>query len=171
MSVAQVKRMLDKIEELGLVSRDTEVGKSTTYTLLEPEKRHLDEEDVENLAPTDPAPTELPPSSTRATPQLPQSYKGTNINELKEGSTPVHKKYSSIDDVTVEDCNDISANYHVSVGFVQLQLEKLRNYCESKGKRYKNYKSALRNFVIGDMQRQIERRSNDPKSGIDARGV
>lgn len=82
-----------------------------------------------------------------------------------------HKKYSSIKDIKEEDILQISTKYHVSVGFVKLQLEKLRNYCKAKGRRYKNYKSALRNFVLGDMQRQIERKQNDRYRPVDARNI
>jgi len=79
------------------------------------------------------------------------------------------KKYSSIKDIQKADLIEIAEKYKVNLGFVELQLEKLRNYCESYNKRYKNYKSALRNFVLGDMQRQVERRQDDSKRGIDAR--
>jgi len=52
-----------------------------------------------------------------------------------------------------------------------LQFEKLQNYCVAKGRRYKNYRRALMNFVLSDVQRNIERKANDQKSGIDARGI
>lgn len=78
------------------------------------------------------------------------------------------KKYSSLKDISEADILQIATEYKVSVGFVRLQLEKVRNYCSSKGKVYKNYKSALRNFVLGDMQRNIERSAYDNKRGIDA---
>ena len=82
------------------------------------------------------------------------------------------KKYSSIKDITEEDMLEIASSYKVGLGFVKLQYEKMRNYCESKGKVYKNYKSALRNFVLGDMQRVVERRAaTNDKRGVDARNV
>ena len=65
--------------------------------------------------------------------------------------------YTKITDITEKDLIEISEHYHVSLAFVKFQLEKLNNYCESKGRIYKNYKSALRNFVLGDMQREIQR--------------
>ena len=81
-------------------------------------------------------------------------------------------KYSSINEITEEDLVEIAEKYHVPLGFVKLKLETLKNYCEAKGRRYKNYKSALRNFVLTDMQRQVERRQGDPtKRGIDARHI
>ena len=82
------------------------------------------------------------------------------------------KKYSSIKEVGDGDIQEIANSYKVSPGFVKLQFEKLKNYCESKGKVYKNYKAALRNFVLGEMQRAVERRFPDAtKRGVDARRV
>ena len=54
---------------------------------------------------------------------------------------------------------------------IRLLIEKLTNYCEAKGRVYKNYKSALRNFVLGDMQKQVERSANDKYRGVDATNV
>lgn len=65
--------------------------------------------------------------------------------------------YTSLKDIKDSDLEEIAMKYQVSLGFVKLQYEKLANYCESKGRKYKNYKAALRNFVLGDMQRNIER--------------
>jgi len=79
------------------------------------------------------------------------------------------KKYSSLKDINDDDIEELSKQYHTSVGFVRLKLETLKNYCESKGKTYKNYKSALRNFILGDMQREIQH----PRKGgvIDATNI
>jgi len=92
-------------------------------------------------------------------------------NQIEKKNILKRKKHSSIKDIGEEDLVEISEKYHVSLGFVKLKLETLVNYCESKGKRYKNYKSALRNFVLSDMQRQIERKQNDKYAPIDARHV
>jgi len=82
-----------------------------------------------------------------------------------------HKKYSSIRDIKPLDLQEIADRYKVSVGFVGLQFEKLKNYCESRGRRYKNYKSALRNFVLSSMQRSIEERRDNRYRAVDARNV
>lgn len=71
------------------------------------------------------------------------------------------RKFSSLKDITPDVISKIAEDYKVSPGFVSLQFEKLKNYCSSKGKTYKNYASALRNFVLKDMQRIIEK----PKKG------
>ncbi len=176
MSVRQVKNMADRCEELGLVSREIAEGKYTVYTLLEPKYKHL-EENEELLHDMHSCTTDTPPLHTMQGTPAPGADKGTNKG-TKEGTKDIstvekisHKKFSSIDDICVEDCQEISEKYHVPVGFVQLQLEKMRNWCDAKGKKYKNYRQALANWVLMDAQRQVERRNNDPKSGIDARGV
>lgn len=83
--------------------------------------------------------------------------------------------FSNIKDVTTDDVQEIAEKYKVSVGFVTLQLEKMENWCKAKGKRYKDYKHALRNWVLMDMQRHVERtteRSKDDKyRPVDGRNV
>ena len=97
--------------------------------------------------------------------------KTINNKEKTINKGVVKGKHSSIKNITEQDILEIAERYKVSVGFVKLKLETLRNYCESKGKRYKNYKSALRNFVLGDIQKNIERGQNDTKRGVDARNI
>lgn len=70
---------------------------------------------------------------------------------------PTKKTPLKLEDITEMELQEIASSYKVSLGFVKLQLEKLTNYCASSGKRYKDYKAALRNFVLGDMQKQIEK--------------
>lgn len=98
--------------------------------------------------------------------------KPTNVNQLNKSSNVINKRYSSLDDVSDEDVRDIATQYKVPEGLVRLQLEALRNYCSAKGKRYKNYKAALRNFVLREAKSQIERRDiYGSKRGIDATGI
>lgn len=106
--------------------------------------------------------------------QVTQSHPNNinNISMYKKNSekklSVKKKKYSSLKDITKQDIEDIAEHYNVDPSFVALKFESLKNYCESKGKRYKNYKSALRNFVLGDISKKAERRANDKKKGIDA---
>jgi len=82
------------------------------------------------------------------------------------------QKYSSIEDITEEDLIEISEKYHTPVGFVKLQLEKLRNWCEAKGKTYKDYKKALMNWVLNDVQRMSEDERHFGNRGVvDARHI
>lgn len=87
-------------------------------------------------------------------------------NEIKK----VNRRYESIENVLEEDIKEIANQYKVPEGLVRLQLEALRNYCSAKGKRYKDYKAALKNFVIRDAERRIEKSYGDPtKRATDAR--
>lgn len=79
-----------------------------------------------------------------------------NNNQYNNIDRVVKGKYSSLKSIEEKDLLEISEKYKVSLGFVKLKFETLKNYCESKGRRYKNYKSALRNFVLGDIQKAIE---------------
>lgn len=86
--------------------------------------------------------------------------------ESKEKESKVNKisivpaKYSSIKDITEIDIEEIAEKYKVPIGFVRLQLEKMSNWSESKGKTYRNYRKGLMNWVLRDMQKQVERRIN-----------
>lgn len=79
----------------------------------------------------------------------------TKIKKVQENKTPLKRKtssFSSIKDITPEVLQDLAAYCHTSTNMVTVQFEKLKNYCEAHGKRYKNYKAALRNFVISEIQ-------------------
>jgi hypothetical protein len=96
----------------------------------------------------------------------------TNVIHLNNSSNVINKKYSSIEDISEEDIQEISSEYKVPEGLVRLQLETLRNYCASKGKEYKDYKAALRSFVIREAKSELERRVlHGNKRGIDARDL
>lgn len=74
--------------------------------------------------------------------------------------------------ITEEDISQIATQYHTSIGYVKLQLEKLRNYAPNKkGKPYSDYKAALRNFVLLSMERAIEKKQEDKYAPIDARHI
>lgn len=59
----------------------------------------------------------------------------------------IQKKYTSIKNLTEKDFEEISNDYGVTIQFVRSKFEDLQNYCGAKGKKYSNYKLALRNFV------------------------
>ncbi len=81
MSVRQVKNMVDRCENLGLITREIAEGKYTIYTLLEPENKHLDKA-LHSMHPctTDPSPLH----SVQDTP-APGADKGTKEG-TKEGT-------------------------------------------------------------------------------------
>lgn len=101
-------------------------------------------------------------------------FKENIINNSKQVIPPIvpPSKFSTLESITEDDLIEISATYKVPYAFVSLQFEVLTNYCESSGKKYKNYKSALKNFVLRDMKKHVERMQGDPtKRGIDARDL
>lgn len=82
------------------------------------------------------------------------------------------KKRTQIEEITTEDMVEIANQYKVSLGFVQFEYESLVNYCEAKGRRYKNYKAALKNFVLRHMRQTAERRTEgNVRPTVDARGL
>jgi len=94
-----------------------------------------------------------------------------NNNNNKEKNIIKKEKYP-LSAITEDDISQIAIQYHTSIGYVKLQLEKLRNYAPNKkGKPYSDYKAALRNFVLLSMERAIEKKQEDKYAPIDARNV
>lgn len=168
-----IRRGLKTLIEYNLVKKEAKRSKKgrflhNTYTLTNKNEW----KDI-SIAPTglrsSIAPTGNIHSPHRA---IKDTHNKDTHNNKKKNIIKRKRKYSSIKEITEEDLIEIANRYKVSVGFVSLQLEKLKNYCSSSGRRYKNYKSALRNFVLGDLQRRAERQyPDDNKRGIDARNV
>lgn len=68
----------------------------------------------------------------------PNNHKSEIINK---------KSYSDIGSINQELCNEVAKEYSVSVRAVTSLSEDLKLYCQSKGKKYANYKAALQNWV------------------------
>ncbi len=81
-------------------------------------------------------------------------YKDNNNKDIYKD-----KKYSSLSHLTEKEFSLLSEKFQVPVSFVLSKLEDLTNYCEAKGKRYKNYFAALTNFVKKDSI-QIRKEAN-----------
>jgi hypothetical protein len=47
----------------------------------------------------------------------------------------------------VDDVKEMAQKYSVSEEFVKARAEDVIDYCEAKGKTYRDYKAALRNFI------------------------
>ena len=86
-------------------------------------------------------------------------------------ATAKKKKYSSLDDLTEKDFVEIAERYKVPPAFVKIQFEKMVNWIEAKGKRYKNYKRALMNWVLKEAESKVERSQNGKYRAVDARNV
>jgi LEA14-like dessication related protein len=94
------------------------------------------------------------------------------INNKEKKIVIVKKEKYPLSAITEQDISEIANQYHTSIGYVKLQLEKLRNYAPNKkGKPYSDYKAALRNFVLLSMERAIEKKQEDKYAPIDARNV
>lgn len=61
----------------------------------------------------------------------------------------------------LEELEEIATRYGVPLAFVKFQLETLQNYIASSGKVYKDPKAALRNFVLRDMKKTLERKQTN----------
>lgn len=73
----------------------------------------------------------------------------------------------SPDDLTEEVCKKIAEDYKLPFAFVMSKADDLRNYCEAKGKSYKNYPAALRNWVKRDAERMVIA-TRMPSKSVDA---
>lgn len=58
-----------------------------------------------------------------------------------------------VEGITTEQAQEIATKYDTSEAQVRKSADDLVNYCKAKGKRYKNYKAALINFVKSDIAR------------------
>jgi hypothetical protein len=54
------------------------------------------------------------------------------------------------ENLLLEDLEEIAVQYQVPIAFVQSKYDDMLNWCKAKGKRYKDYKAALRNWVKTD---------------------
>ena len=76
------------------------------------------------------------------------------------------KKNSSIKSITDIEINEIAEKYNVPIPFVHSKYDDLINYCESKGKRYKNYYAALCNWVKQDAMKIRKEAEHGSKSKV-----
>jgi hypothetical protein len=67
--------------------------------------------------------------------------------------------YSSINflkNIPPNDLKELTERYSVSASFVKGRADDVIDYCEAKGKIYKNYKAALRNFIKSHLEKHPE---------------
>jgi len=80
----------------------------------------------------------------------------TNKGEKEIVKRKGGKKYSSLKDLTEKDFLEIAEKYDVSVKFVRVIFDRMENWIYAKGRRYKNYKRALMNWVSSSKERLLE---------------
>lgn len=68
--------------------------------------------------------------------------------------------------LTQEDFQEIAENYQVPLGFVLSKWDDIQNYCASTGKKYKDYKATLRNWVKKDSMQIRKEEHGKSKIGI-----
>lgn len=77
-----------------------------------------------------------------------------------------NKKYSTLKEIKEEEIKEIALKYKVPESFVMSKLDDLTNYCQSKNKRYSNYKATLMNWVKRDAIKIISSsKKNDRYTG------
>lgn len=86
--------------------------------------------------------------------------KSNKINSLQNNTPSIvsPKKFSSLKDIKEKDLLEISEKYKIPLAFVKLCLEKMTNWIGAKGRRYRNYKRALMNWVLKEAENKIENR-------------
>jgi len=110
-------------------------------------------------------------STSRGRDRKVSHIKDTHIRE-REITLLKKKNYTSLKDLTPSVLKEISDQYRVPPNFVENVREDLELYCESKGRRYVNYKAALMNWVKRDRARLLrEQKLFSKKRGgvVDAR--
>lgn len=75
--------------------------------------------------------------------------KPTLYKEKKENKKRI---YSSLKDLTDSEFEEIAQEYSISVTTVSKKYSDLVNYCQSKGKKYKNYLATLRAWISKDLE-------------------
>ena len=76
----------------------------------------------------------------------------------------IQKKYSSIKNLDQTTLKEIANKYKVPLSFVKSKLDDMTNWLESKGKKYKNYKAALSNWVKTDALKIIQKERQNVKN-------
>lgn len=79
-------------------------------------------------------------SDTKVTP-------GGQQSDTKQEVRSKNKEYKHIDSINEELAREVATQYSVPLVAVNKISEDLKLYCQSKGKKYANYKAALQNWV------------------------
>jgi len=96
---------------------------------------------------------------SRLTPELVSALTPTiDKRQLTKDTPPVRSplmRFSTIESIDENAISEISEKYHVSTDFVRDCLDNLVNYCGAHGKKYKDYRLALINFVKSDSRKSL----------------
>ena len=61
--------------------------------------------------------------------------------------------------IPADDLKELSNKYEVDEKFILARAEDVIDYCEAKGRAYKDYKAALRNFIKSEIRRHPDERN------------
>lgn len=85
---------------------------------------------------------------------------------FKEKIKPI-SAISYLREIPAEDIKELSNKYRVGEKFIKARAEDVIDYCEAKGKTYRDYKAALRNFIKTHLERHPEAKTWEvPKQEI-----
>ena len=146
LSPRQAHYSIKRLEKFGYLNVERRRGKPNFYDLLKTTSA--------KRAPLQPLHT-TPAKKTLGTPAKKTLRTISNITRSNNNRV-THHKYSSLKDIKEIDLVEISEKYRIPLPFVKLSAEKMTNWLEAKGKRYKNYKRGLMNWVLRDAQDKID---------------
>lgn len=149
------KGILKKLETLGMIRNDNEMitiinwrkRQGTPLTPYERVKRHRDRNDNDN----DDSPMITNDNENHSL-SLSSSRLSNNSKDTKR-----ERKVKYLSDIPEEDIKEFTAKYLVTEKQLKSKAEDLLNYCQSKGKQYKDYKAFLRNAVKKDFGEREEK--------------
>lgn len=84
------------------------------------------------------------------------NYNKENTEELPQKE---ENKFTSINDLTPSVCAEIATKYKVEVEYVENVKDTMENWLKQKGKRYKDYKAGLSNWVKANLEKYGPKKS------------
>lgn len=101
------------------------------------------------------------------TTRRPQTDPTINKNDKNDKNiTPPPRRFGSIKSVGEAEFQTIASIYQVPVAFVRSKYDDMNNYCQSKGKTYRNYYAALRRWVKEDALKVKQKEAQHAKPNI-----
>jgi len=153
---------IEQLVKKNILVRNSEKGKQTFYQVNKDFTSWKLVKSAKLVKQTELVKKTLPTSKENLT-QLVKKTKHTKETITKE---TIQKKYTSIKNLKEKDLKEIAEDYNVPISFVKSKYDDLQNYCEAKGKTYKNYKSALRNFVKKDAIQIVKEKNDKSKISV-----
>lgn len=88
-----------------------------------------------------------------------------NVNNIENEEKSIVKiAYPNLQSLTDITLQEIADKYKVPLSFVKSKLDDMTNWLSAKGKKYKNYKAALSNWVKSDALKIIQQQSRNVKN-------